>query len=105
MIAPAHIVKAVKIEVDINRPLKPERWRLTTGASEECRVTAGVTSPRAYSHGHIISRVIKKKNGHVISWQQRDVNRPPDPALKLTAVAFFGGVYRIGGDNQVGSRG
>jgi hypothetical protein len=103
--APAHTVKAVKIEVDINPHLKLERWRLTTGASEECRVTAGVTSPRACGHGHIISRVIKKKNGHVISWQQRDVNRPPDPALKLTAVAFFGGVYRIGGDNQVGSRG
>jgi hypothetical protein len=46
-----------------------------------------------------------KKNGHVISWQQRDVNRPPDPALKLTAVAFFDGVYRIDGDNQVASRG
>lgn len=54
--------------------------------------------------GISVSRVMKKKNGHVISWQQRDVNRPPDPALKLTAVAFFGGVYRIGGDNQVRSR-
>jgi len=51
-----------------------------------------------------MSRVFKKKNGHVISWQQRDVNLPPDPALKLTAVAFFGGVYRIDGDNQVASR-
>ncbi|GAJ95865.1 hypothetical protein RRH01S_14_00150 [Rhizobium rhizogenes NBRC 13257] len=56
------------------------------------------------SHGRIMSRVFKKKNGHVISWQQRDVNLPPDPALKLTAVAFFGGVYRIDGDNQVASR-
>lgn len=26
-------------------------------------------------------RLWKFKNGHVISWQQRDVNRPPDPVL------------------------
>jgi hypothetical protein len=28
-----------------------------------------------------------ERDGHVISWQQRDVNLPPDPVLKLTAVA------------------
>jgi hypothetical protein len=40
------------------------------------------------------------ENGRVISRQQRDVNRPPDPVLELTAVAFFAGLYSIGGDNQ-----
>jgi len=39
----------------------------------------------------------------VISWQQRDVNRPPDPVLKLTAIASFAGLYSIGDDNQVRS--
>lgn len=28
------------------------------------------------------------RTASVISRQQRDVNRPPDPVLKLTAVAF-----------------
>ena len=27
------------------------------------------------------------QDGHVSSWQQRDVNLPPDPVLKITAVA------------------
>jgi hypothetical protein len=30
----------------------------------------------------------------VISWQQRDVNRLPDPILNLMAVAFLRRVYR-----------
>jgi hypothetical protein len=36
-----------------------------------------------------------KRNGHVISWQRRDVNLPPDPILKLMAVAFWRSLYNI----------
>jgi hypothetical protein len=35
----------------------------------------------------ILAAVKELKNGHVISRQQRDVNRPPEPSLKLLAVA------------------
>jgi len=36
-----------------------------------------------------------RENGHVISWQRRDVNLPPDPILKLMAVASCLSLYII----------
>lgn len=36
-----------------------------------------------------------QENGHVISWQRRDVNLPPDPILKLMAVASCRSLYII----------
>lgn len=38
---------------------------------------------------------LSRENGHVISWQRRDVNLPPDPILKLMAVAFGPSLYII----------
>ncbi|WP_167363935.1 hypothetical protein [Rhizobium mongolense] len=35
----------------------------------------------------------QNEDGHVISWQQRDVNLLPDPILNLMAVAFRRSVY------------
>lgn len=35
------------------------------------------------------------RSGHVVSWQRRDVNLPPDPTLKLMAVAIRWVIYTI----------
>lgn len=35
------------------------------------------------------------EDGHVISWQRRDVNLPPDPILELMAVASCRSLYII----------
>jgi hypothetical protein len=37
------------------------------------------------------------RTASVISRQQRDVNRLPDPVLKLTAVASWKGLWQTGG--------
>jgi len=41
-----------------------------------------------------------RQNGHVISWQRRDVNLSPDPILKLMAVASCRGLYIIRSSTQ-----
>lgn len=40
------------------------------------------------------------EDGHVISWQRRDVNLPPDPILKLMAVASCCSLYIISSSTQ-----
>ncbi|AUW42462.1 hypothetical protein CUJ84_Chr002097 [Rhizobium leguminosarum] len=40
------------------------------------------------------------EDGHVISWQRRDVNLPPDPILKLMAVASCRSLYIISSATQ-----
>ncbi len=45
--------------------------------------------------GESVKALDNIRGGHVISWQRRDVNLPPDPILKLMAVAPGRRLYLI----------